>query len=257
MDPFSRSIALVTISFCSRDAQIDQELATGSGIIRYHGGQNYLITALHNFTGREPDGRVKHYSGALPNRVKIEGFWAVNQCNLYRDGNDPAADTPLYWMHHSGAEIDIGILPLGYGGRMQAALDESFFDETRNAGSVRLAAMQLCHIVGFPEGLVDRSDPNHPLPVYKSGYIASEPETDFQGKPIVLIDAVTRPGQSGSPVFVRALGHNDVPTGHRWVGIYVGRLTSTSQSGNEFDHWSIGRVFKPRIVAEIFATHGA
>jgi hypothetical protein len=183
MDPFSTSIALVPISFCSQDAQIDQELATGSGIIRYHGGQNYLITALHNFTGREPDGRVKPYSGALPNRVKIEGFWAVKECNLYADGNDPPTDTPLYWMHHSGAEIDIGILSLGYGATIEAALDESIFDETQNAGSVRLAAMQLCHIVGFPDGLVDRSDPNHPLLVYKSGYIASEPETDFQGKP--------------------------------------------------------------------------
>lgn len=181
----------------------------------------------------------------------------MNQCNLYADGNDPAADRSRYWMHRSGAEIDIGILPLGFGAMMQAALDESFFDETQNAGSVRLAAMQLCHIVGFPEGLVDRSDPNHPLPVYKTGYIASEPETDFQGKPIVLIDVVTRPGQSGSLVFVRALGYNGEPTGHRWVGIYVGRLTSTSQSGNEFNHWSIGRVFKPRTEAEIFAAHRA
>jgi hypothetical protein len=96
-----------------------------------------------------------------------------------------------------------------------------FFDESQNAGSVKLYAMQLCHIVGFPEGLVDRSDPKEPLPVYKSGYIASEQilptgywyrnansvsrtETDFQGKPIILIDAVTRPGQLGSPVFVGA-----------------------------------------------------
>jgi hypothetical protein len=70
MDPIARSIALLTISFCNQDTQFEQQLATGSGIVRYLGGQNYLITALHKLTGREPDGSCKHRSGALPNRVK-------------------------------------------------------------------------------------------------------------------------------------------------------------------------------------------
>ena len=168
---------------------------------------------MHNLTGRAPDGSCKHRSGALPNRVKIEGYWTLNEHNLYADGNDLTANQPLYWIHPSGPETDVGILPLGFGAKIKACLDESFFDESQNAGSVKLYAMQLCHIVGFPEGLVDRSDPKEPLPVYKSGYIASEPETDFQGKAIILIDAVTRPGQSGSPVFVGATATAFVPNG--------------------------------------------
>jgi hypothetical protein len=113
--------------------------------------------------------------------------------------------------------------------------------------------MQECYIIGFPYGLVDRTNPNCPLPVWKTGHIASEPLTDFQGEPRILIDSLTRPGQSGAAVFVDGGTWNRDVTVTRFVGIYAGREKAKSKSTKDGEYWDLGYVFKPRVIDEIFA----
>lgn len=204
LDGFSRSAVLVTAEYRNESGVVKSWQATGA--IRYLGGQAFLTTALHNLTGREPSGECKDTKhGCLPNFIKAEGYHVRFETSLYHGDNDPSRDQPRYWLHPHGAKIDIGILPFGFAARPVAAIDESFFDQRKSALETSLYPTQDCFIVGFPEKLVDRSDPNFPRPIFKTAHVAFDPKFDFQGEPIVLIDAVTRPGQSGSRSSQRVL----------------------------------------------------
>jgi len=61
-------------------------------------------------------------------------------------------------------------------------------------------------IVGFPLGLTVSENETHwhkeYFPIWKTGYIASEPSINFESKPIFLIDSRTKEGNSGSPVYL-------------------------------------------------------
>ena len=126
--------------------------------------------------------------------------------------------------------------------------DESFFHDQANQ-LVEISVANTCLVVGYPWGLVDRQDQHHILPIYKTANIASEPHLDFHGKPILVIDATTRPGMSGSPVIVRRyhFGYR-----HRFLGIYTGRFPRLSKD----DDPALGIVYKPKAIREIFAAKG-
>lgn len=53
--------------------------------------------------------------------------------------------------------------------------------------------------VGYPD---NRYDEVNKLPIMRSGIVASHPDADYGGKPLVVIDAQVVAGSSGSPVFV-------------------------------------------------------
>ncbi|QIP14771.1 trypsin-like peptidase domain-containing protein [Spirosoma aureum] len=63
--------------------------------------------------------------------------------------------------------------------------------------SVYLSPTERLFVVGFPLGITSNSS----FPIWKSGLIASEPDLDQEGKPIIWIDGVGYPGMSGSPVY--------------------------------------------------------
>lgn len=254
LEAFLRSAVFLMIDY--RNESGVQKAWTATGIIRYRAGQAFLVTALHNLTGREPDGRCKDTNGCLPNFIKIEGVQTHFEKSLYEGQNRPSNDRPLYWKHPKGGVIDVGVLQLGFCGIPGSLVDESFFDEHENALEKRLHPTQDCFIVGFPENLVDRTDPSFPRPIFKTAHIAFDPRVDFQGEPIVLLDAVTRPGQSGSPVFATGISYRGTPVANCLVGIYTGRHVSFSPSREELEHLSIGRVFKPKVINEIFHAAG-
>jgi hypothetical protein len=95
--------------------------------------------------------------------------------------------------------------------------------------------------------LVDKTTPRVPLAIWKTGHIASEPETDFQGEPVVIVDSTTRPGMSGAPVIVRQLTMTGAPFAARLVGIYAGRIGILNDGKDS----ALGQVFKARLIREI------
>lgn len=58
---------------------------------------------------------------------------------------------------------------------------------------------------GYPE---NRYDTVNNLPLVRTGFIASMPDIDFNGKGQIVIDAQVFPGSSGSPVFVQSGNEN-------------------------------------------------
>jgi hypothetical protein len=57
-------------------------------------------------------------------------------------------------------------------------------------------------IIGHPFGLNELN----PYPIWKRGYVASEPSIAIGGMPKFYIDSPGRPGMSGSPVFMISPG---------------------------------------------------
>jgi hypothetical protein len=252
-DPWSRVAAYLSMSFN------DEALATGSGILARHPTKGlFLITALHNLSGKEPiTNKIKSPTLAVPNRVRVEAFYTDVTLNLYHGGNEPASDSPLFRTHTRGSRIDVTVIPVrsdaGMTGTIEntAVVHQSFLNDQLNS-QLKLHVAQECYIMGFPEGLVSRPQPRVVMPVWKTGHIASEPYVDFHADiPVLLVDATTRRGMSGAPVIVRSQDRT------RLVGIYSGRFKQPlSEDSNPLEAAiqftaELGWVFKWRAIADL------
>jgi hypothetical protein len=101
-------------------------------------------------------------------------------------------------------------------------------NEVATQYDMRIDVGSTVFILGYPLGFTHFAN----TPIWKSGTIASEPhletETSFSR---VVIDATTRQGMSGSPVFLREKTHYISEKGEivsttnasRWIGIYSSR----------------------------------
>src|SRR6266478_2362323 len=120
-DPWSRTVAYLTMLFN------DEQLATGTGILALHpNGQAFLVTALHNLTGREPiTNRVKSRSGGVPNRIRVETYFTNLELNLYDSGNDVNSGRPFFRIHRLGSRVDVTVLPVPVSVDATARLDSS------------------------------------------------------------------------------------------------------------------------------------
>jgi hypothetical protein len=107
-------------------------------------------------------------------------------------------------------------------------------------------------IIGFPLGLKNLDS----LPIWKTGHIASDPNTNFNHQRLLLVDATTRSGMSGSPVVYRAFGQYETsdglisiygPPATKLVGMYSGRLRENAE---------IGFVWKPDVIENVLS-HGS
>lgn len=218
--------------------------------------QTLLITNWHVLTGRDPQTDEPLAAASRPTHVEIEYFVTTPAGSVVRMKQsaplyDPSGDA--LWLVHPewGRIVDVAALPIdvsgvtGPGGPASPGLyatDEpqwpAVFEPTSDAS-----------IVGYPDVVVGRTN----TAVWTRASIASEPDLDFDDKPLFLVDARGRPGQSGSPVIgywkasdTKATrgGGLAVGTGTSWelLGVYSGRITETSD---------LGRVWKRAAVREV------
>ncbi len=122
-------------------------------------------------------------------------------------------------------------------------------------------------IVGYPLGITGGGA----FPIWKTGHIASEPDVDLDHLPVFLVDATTRGGMSGSPVYRRFHGvgwrtrrgtemmdSRTVRAGSseltRFMGVYAGRRVNRTESedGETIEESAeLGRVWKPHVIEQI------
>ncbi len=158
IDSFSRCSVYLELFFN------EQRLALATGVVaRAHRG-TFLITALHNLTGREPDGRCKNFSGGVPNFVQITGYNFQTRLPLYDQENNPNNNNYLFWRHPLGPKIDICALPIAQVAST-SSLDPSLLDPTAHGATVKLFIAQLCFVIGYPEGLFIRQSARSVLPI--------------------------------------------------------------------------------------------
>lgn len=230
-------------------------LGTATGFIVKHGSGFYLVTNWHVLSGRSPhDNQPLDRNGVLPDKVEI----SMLTDNLQSSGTMTLPLTSNngnpYWLTHpQGKSIDIAALKL----------DEHEHATARPLNIVALSSADLLPqigmtvtIIGFPFG---ESSFNQVLPIWKTGHIASEPEVPFNDKPATLIDATTRSGMSGSPVFIRSSGPHRVRSSDAvaitsglvtlFIGIYSGRLRSMTGNDSQLSS-ELGIVWKPEAIIQ-------
>ncbi|MDO9067987.1 MAG: serine protease [Deltaproteobacteria bacterium] len=231
----------------------DIVLATGTAFFTSAGKRVLLVTNKHNVTGRNSEtGECLEKHAAVPNIMSVlipitspkkEGFicshWQRYDIPLYINGDE---ERPA-WVEHPDSLVDL----VGF----------KFNPPEINIKNLVLPAdgtdlpMQVCNrvnVIGYPFGV---STDN--FPIWSTGYIASEPTIDVNGKPLLYIDSRTRQGQSGSPV-VRFFhpGETVYMDGNSYMakkpqvyllGIYSGRIRRESD---------IGMVWKKKAIIELF-----
>lgn len=217
-----------------------QDLATGTGFIAYAGDKPVLITNRHNVTGRNQyDGKPMSKTGGIPNEIVVFhnssdglGTWIPIVEPLFSTDGD--TDLPQWREHPTlGKDADFVALPLTKleGVKLYA------YDLNNLGADLLLGPADVLSVVGFPFG----KSAGGLCAVWATGFIASEPDLDFEGRPKLLIDCRSRPGQSGSPVIAHRTGGavalRDGSTAIyggsvcQLIGIYSGRINEQSDLG--------------------------
>jgi hypothetical protein len=199
--------------------------STGTAFFYAHGVDWYLITNGHNFSGRhfltkEPltPGRlpthievhISTYLGAPPYLPETKFTTASARVDIYRDYE------PIWFEHPAlGALCDVVALPM----ERPASCPPFMHNAANLISNTKIPVKPGCSsfVIGFPRSL----SVGFGLPLWKSGYIASEPHYDvsIRGElapigglaggtiiPAFFIDTLTREGMSGSPVFAAYTG---------------------------------------------------
>jgi len=230
----------------------ETKLSTASGFITEDEKSWLLVTALHNFTGRD------FFSGscispklATPNNfratitVKREGD-TIQKFDL--KGNLFSNGAPIFLYDWSDEGGDIAVIKMPKGGNTPTLVT---INGVASQSWTVFAGLDV-FALGYPSAL----DVNG-TPIWKKVSIASEPSQRVNGKNATLTDGLTFSGMSGGPVLInQSQGFNDDKAyvigkelAVRVIGVYGGRFdTDTEKSGTLGFYWPMEIV--EAIVAE-------
>lgn len=207
-----------------------------------------LITNRHNVTGRHQEtGKPLSPTLGIPNEIEIIhnvagklGTWfSIVEPLVNLQGTE-------LWHQHPilGPRADFVALPL----TTTANVGIYSYDPFNPGPSIAVMPAEVLSVVGFPFGMTAGGA----CAIWATGFVASEPDLDFNNLPVFLIDCRSRPGQSGSAVIAHrnggmvammdgsSAGFSGPVT--RFLGIYSGRINEQSD---------IGMVWKASAVAEL------
>ena len=246
-------------------------LSTATGFFLEIDDAAFIVTNWHvvsgkNFLTKQP----LSPTGRLPTRL-IGDFVMISDPML--DGrlgarsvsvpvNIYGTDRSPLWLEHPilGSQCDVVVLPVQ--GSLSSSKVLHNIANRIDDGRVPIEPGCTVFVVGFPRSL--KIGPG--LPLWKSGYIASETTFDVsigeQTLPAFFIDSQTREGMSGSPVFAHYVGiwnpedphaplqeddlsMNTLGRGMQFLGCYSGRL------GPEEEGAALGLCWREEILREI------
>lgn len=214
-----------------------QALATGTAFV-VEGPNNvpYLITNRHNVTGRHQEtGETLSKTGGIPNEIVVVhnqknklGHWVFRTESLYLNDR-------LRWREHPNLGSRADFIALALTELHDVELYP--YDPANPGPDIMIGPADPVSVIGFPFGVTAGGV----FGVWATGFLASEPQVDFQSLPIQLVDCRTRQGQSGSPVVAyRSGGSVAMMDGssaifagpvQKFVGIYSGRINNESDIG--------------------------
>ena len=182
----------------------------------------FLVTNYHVLTGSAPDEKKQ----PIGNRIRFYLHRSRDQTGDVKEVQYPLFTTKgtAVWLNSSTYPMaDVAVIPLPsllYEGTALGVLDEKWV-QTR----LRLRPASGATLIGYPYGFLDNVNF---LPVWKTGSIASEPDVDFGGEPVLLVDVSSFPGMSGAPVCAIRTGTYETmdgwtsgPTKRQFIGDYA------------------------------------
>ena len=194
-------------------------IATATGFFYDLNGDTFLITNWHNISGRHlvtKECLDEHLRTPEYIEVEFASWIPGSNRNRWLPANNPQrveiyeGDEPLWFEHPElGSSCDLIALPL-----TRPADCPEFMHNAANlmtSDQIPIEPGITVFIIGFPMGLTVGPG----LPLWKSGYIASEPFFDITTEdiphklPAIFIDAQTRQGMSGSPIYASYMGSWD------------------------------------------------
>lgn len=207
-----------------------QKISNGTGFLaRSTSGKCFLLTNRHIVTGRHQEtGKPMSSTGAIPNTLFVWhnqagqlGIFTRIRVPLYKD------DVPL-WIEHPGYQGQVDCVALTV--EITDDIDVYPYSIDKNTHLNIEPSQRIC-VIGFPFG--ERTGAS--FAIWATGFIASEPEINHNGKPIFLIDCRSRKGQSGSPVITyQDIDKKDSAEDKKAIqllGIYSGRINEDSDLG--------------------------
>lgn len=229
-----------------------------------HGTILFLVTNYHVLTGYSP-------KEAKPPKGDNIIFY------LHKDANNPGDvkqirfplftkdGEPIWLSSKEFPQADVVVIPIVASLYTDAKVFGISGDWTE--ANIKVRPTSTITLIGYPYGYYDKKNW---LPVWKTGSIASEPDVDFEGKPLFLVDISAFPGMSGSPAFAIAYGAYETvegPTtvGHvqKFLGIYASmqmlkeekyleEITSESRLGIVVDEsLELGHIWKTSVIIKI------
>lgn len=233
----------------------ETRLGYATGFVLREGNKNFLATNWHVVTGRDSTtDQVLDKKGALPNSL-IVWFntkpqeqntiaWKEVKLPLYESDEIDAINKK--WIEHpQGKIIDIVLLPLE---ELPEIIIHPIDMNLASTDMIPQPAMPVS-LIGFPFG----KSGGGLLPIWVTGFIASEPFIDIDSLPLFFVNASGRSGLSGSPVILRLSSGFGTSDGKfifgggyttKFMGIYSGRVCEGSD---------VCRVWKPAALEQILS----
>ena len=227
-----------------------QFLSTGTAFVVQSSGGPLLLTNRHNVTGRDNrTGALLSKTAAEPNEIVISHH-VRGRLGSWTKRTEPLFLGELFkprWHEHPvyKEKADFVALPL------TQLIDIELFPcpITEQSPHIVVGPAEPVSVIGFPFGNSARG-----FPIWATGFVASDPDINYDDLPILLVDCRTRQGQSGSPVVAfRSAGLIKYSDGSsiamsngqaRFMGIYSGRMNVESD---------IGIVWKASAIRELVA----
>lgn len=231
--------------YMNKDCTDPISIATGFTLITKTQKDVFLFTNWHCVTGLHPDTKKPLSASGLinPEIMKVYfhekdkiGNWISISINLIDEHGNKN-----YIEHSLGNEVDVVAIKINPPDNIDVfSINHSI------VGQFDKEVSDPCSIVGFPEGITA----NGKFPIWKTGNIATDLDIPWDNKKIFLIDATTRRGMSGSPVY--CINNGVIKNGEvhglmgkklvNFLGIYAGRIDETTE---------LGRVWKLDYISEI------
>jgi len=160
----------------------------------------FLVTNYHVVTGRAPLSTQPRAGDRIrfvlhEDRADLTKAREI-ELPLYDEHNEP-----VWVASETYPAADIVLVPLPVD--VYRGLGPLVFTEAHTRADIKIRPTSGATLLGYPYGFYDQK---HFLPVWKTGHVASEPNVDFEGRPVFLVDVSAFPGMSGSPVLAVANG---------------------------------------------------
>ncbi len=260
-------------------------ISTGTAFLFALNDRLFLVTNWHNLSGKDFISGAR-LGGRVPTFVKARLATPVDETGGFStvshrvDIYDPESGRPL-WLEHPTFKKSCDVIALPF--QLPTNTPDNLHVAANLIHSIPIPVRPgtPVFIIGFPRSLSVHIG----WPIWKSGFIASEPFYDVTiggqlaeigGRsggtmvPAFFVDALTRSGMSGSPVFANYVGNWDMTdpyrsvdpdSDHFWsrddvaigenrlefVGVYSGRVPT--QEGEA----ALGLCFKKSAIEEICA----
>lgn len=237
----------------------ENQIATATGFLYKRNGVAYLITNWHVVSERNFWNKREKHSERRPTHLIFTPSFSTSDMKVVKDTR--AIKLGLYdkcgnpkWYVHPKWKNDIDIIAIPIPPNMDFETnnynDLLAINELPETIDLDLSVTDELFVIGYPYGL--GSDQKGSLPIWKKCTVASEPEDEYLSdkRPTFLIDGLTNPSMSGSPVirFIKGSintpnGVIIAPAGIKLYGVYSGRITPTPTK-NSYNEINFSKLYQ-------------